>query len=40
MMYFFKKLDDGAEVNYSEASDEGNVKIGRLSSYDSVSAAL
>ena len=27
MMYFFKKLDDGAEVNYSEASDEGNVKM-------------
>lgn len=27
MMYFFKKLDDDAEVNYSEASDEGNVKM-------------
>ena len=27
MMYFFIKLDDGAEVNYSEASDEGNVKV-------------
>lgn len=27
MMYFFKKLDDGAEVNYSEASDEGIVKV-------------
>ena len=27
MMYFFKKLDNDAEVNYSEASDEGNVKV-------------
>ena len=26
-MYFFKKLDDDAEVNYSEASDEGIVKV-------------
>ena len=26
-MYFFKKLDDGAEVNYSEAGDEGIVKV-------------
>lgn len=27
MMYFFKKLDDGAKVNYSEAGDEGIVKV-------------
>lgn len=26
-MYFFERLDDNAEVNYSEASDEGNVKV-------------
>lgn len=26
-MYFFKKLDDDAEVNYSEAGDEGIVKV-------------